>query len=128
MNDDLLLDTHMLLWLVRGDQRAAWLQPFVDDDACTVSVSSIVLTEIAVKSTIGKLPDDVAVIRARCRDLGMLELAFNANHVESLAQLPLVHRDPFDRMLIAQALAEDLAIATADQAFAGYDGLRIHAA
>lgn len=125
MSDDVLLDTNMLLWLVRGDERAAWIREYVEDDSSTVTVSSVALSEIAIKASIGKLRDDVDRIRASANDLGMLELAFDANHVSALARLPLHHRDPFDRMLIAQALAEDLTLATTDRDFTSYDGLRL---
>ena len=128
MSVDLLLDTNQLLWLVRGDERIAWLRDVVEDSASTVTVSSVALSEIAVKHAIGKLPDDVAKVRAAARRLGVLELDFTANHAEQLAEMPLHHRDPFDRMLIAQALSQDYVIATSDREFAQYEGLRIHGA
>lgn len=125
MSQDLLLDTNILLWIVRGDRRVKPIREFVEDAASTVTVSSVALTEVAIKHSVGKLPDDVARLRQAALDLGMLELAFDANHVEQLAQLPMHHRDPFDRMLIAQALAEDYTIATSDRTFRKYAGLRL---
>lgn len=125
MSVDVLLDTNMLLWLARGDERARWLGPIIDADDCTVTISAASLTEVAIKRSIGKLPDDVAQLRAMGRTLGCLELDFGANHAERLGLMPLHHRDPFDRMLIAQAMVEHLAVATSDRSFAQYDGVRV---
>ena len=127
MSTDLLLDTHALLWIIADDPR---LEPLLgdalDDDAATVSVSTISYLEITIKQSIGKLDVDVSKVRRHVRTAGLLELDVIGSHAEALAQLPLHHRDPFDRTLIAQALAEDMAIATADSEFLDYEGLRIH--
>lgn len=125
MSADVLLDTHMLLWLTRGDERAAWVRPLIEDAASTVSISAVSLTEIAVKASTGKLPERVDKVRAAGRIVGLLELPFTAAHAEVLAGLPLRHRDPFDRMLIAQAISEGLTVLTADRSFHEYDGLVI---
>lgn len=127
MSADLLLDTHALLWLVLDDPRAyPLLGDVLDDDASTVSVSAATYMEIAIKQSIGKLDVGPASVRRRARQAGLLELDVTSDHAESLGQLPFHHRDPFDRILIAQAMAEEMAIATADRRFAAYDGLRIH--
>jgi PIN domain nuclease of toxin-antitoxin system len=128
MSVDLLIDTHALIWYALGDER--WTQlagPVLEDDASTVSISSISWSEIAIKRALGRLDMDIPRVRAATQRSGFLELDFTADHAESLALLPMHHRDPFDRMLIAQALAEEMAIATVDRAFAAYDGLQLHA-
>jgi PIN domain nuclease of toxin-antitoxin system len=129
MSVDLLLDTHALLWLVADDPRhRELLGDVLDQPSSTVSVSAASYMEIAIKTTIGKLEIDLAKLRKRVMASGVLELNVQPGHAEALAQLPLHHRDPFDRMLIAQALAEELAIATVDAEFAKYEGLSIHGA
>ena len=122
----MLLDTHMVLWLMRGDSRAEHLVPILDDDASTFTISAVSLTEIAIKHSLRRLPETVRAVRAAAREFRFLELAFDGNHAESLEALEPHHRDPFDRMLIAQALSEDYVIATTDRQFAQYEGLRIH--
>jgi PIN domain nuclease of toxin-antitoxin system len=125
MSVDLLLDTHALIWLAVGDPRASALVKVVDDPACTVSVSTASWLEIAIKSSLGKLEPGVAATRRSMQRLPVLDLAISANHAEALEALPRHHGDPFDRILIAQALAEDMMIATVDPAFAAYEGLSL---
>jgi PIN domain nuclease of toxin-antitoxin system len=125
MSMDLLLDTDMLLWLVRGDQRAEPAVLASEDDASTVTISAVSYVEVAVKHAIGKLPDRVVDVRRAANSIGVLELPFTASHAEMMATLPLHHRDPFDRMLIAQALSEDYVLVSSDRAFAPYDGLQL---
>jgi PIN domain nuclease of toxin-antitoxin system len=129
MSVDLLLDTHALLWLVADDPRHRdLLGDVLEQPASTVTVSAASYMEIAIRNTIGKLDIDIAKLRKRVMASGALELNVQPGHAEALAQLPLHHRDPFDRMLIAQALAEELTIVSVDTEFAKYEGLRIHGA
>ena len=88
--------------------------------ASEVYVSAVSAVEIAVKAAVGKLrtPDDLA---ERIVDKAMIELPLTVRHGLALRDLPLYHRDPFDRMLIAQARCEGLTIVTSDRAFAAYD-------
>jgi PIN domain nuclease of toxin-antitoxin system len=125
MSVDLLLDTHMLLWLVRGDARAVHLVPILEDDSSTVSVSAMSIAEIAIKHALGKLPDEPAATRRAASEHNLLELPFTGSHAEQMALLPSHHRDPFDRMIIAQALSEEMAIATSDTVFATYEGVTV---
>lgn len=125
MSNDLLLDTHVVIWLVDGDERGRPLLPVIDDPASTVTVSAVTWFEIAVKRSVGKLSSTVAATVEELAGLGILELAITANHAEQLERLPLHHRDPFDRMLIAQALAEDMTIVSADRSFGLYDDVKV---
>jgi PIN domain nuclease of toxin-antitoxin system len=120
----ILLDTHMLIWWLDDDPalpdstRAA-----IADPAADVVVSSISLAEISVKRTVGKLrapwiPDELLT------ESGLSVLPFTSDHARRLLDLPLHHRDPFDRMLIAQAIHEGMAFATADAQARAY-GIRI---
>lgn len=109
-----LIDTHVLLWWLADDAALSELhRDTVANPDHDVLVSAITMAEISLKSSLGKLvlPDgfDDAVLNA-----GFEELPFTAAHSIALRQLPWHHRDPFDRMLLAQARTEGLVFATAD--------------
>jgi PIN domain nuclease of toxin-antitoxin system len=116
----MLVDAHALLWFVAGDSRRIGkaLRALIEAEATTVSAAS--LWVIAIKARLGKLdaPDDLP---RRVEQLGFDLLAITAEHAWQVRQLPLHHRDPFDRLLIAQAQVERLPIVTADPAFSAYD-------
>jgi len=116
----LLLDTHVLLWRMRG-------RPTLSDDAETairsadeLLVSAISFVEIGVKVAVGKLRLPSGV-REYVLDSGARILGVAPEHGLEIASLPLHHRDPFDRLLIAQARCEGLTIITADERFGTYD-------
>jgi len=125
----LLLDTHALIWLVVGDPRLSpdALAAIQRDDARNwLSVAT--LWEIAIKQSLGKLvlgDDAIArlVVRADADGIQLLPIA--AAHCQRIVQLPSHHRDPFDRMLVAQAQEEGLSIVSADPALDAYDIKRI---
>lgn len=126
MSIDVLLDTHVVLWFFAGSTRMSdAISSIVDDDASTVTVSEVSFVEVAIKRSLGKLDVDVAELRRHVRAHGMLELPIGVGHADSLQELPLHHRDPFDRILIAQALAEEMTIVTVDRDFAAYEGLSL---
>ena len=118
---NLLLDTHVLLWWLGDDSRLGGrARELIADPANTVYLSAVVMWEIRIKQGIGKLEvpvDFPAVVMAQ----GFTELAVTIEHTESLAGLPMNHRDPFDRMLVAQARAENLAVISGDEIFGTYD-------
>ena len=117
----LLLDTHTLLWWLDGGRKlSAHARTLIADPENEVYVSAVTAWEIVVKKAIGKLvaPDNLEeeVIR---HQFDRLSISFA--HVSELQKLPTIHRDPFDRMLIAQARAEVLTIVTKDPNFPKYD-------
>jgi PIN domain nuclease of toxin-antitoxin system len=117
----LLLDTHALLWWLTDDPalgEKARVQIGEPENTILVSVAS--LWEIAVKQGIGKISADIVEIEKAIAAQGMLRLGIDADHLVELVSLPPIHRDPFDRMLIAQARAEDVPLMTADAHIAGY--------
>ena len=116
----LLLDTNVLLWVAAGDARVAGLQERIVDPDNEVFVSAASFWEVAIKTGIGKLNVDVSALRQAARDSGYLELPILGAHTEHLAKLPHLHKDPFDRMLVAQANAEPMRLLTSDQLLAGY--------
>jgi len=117
----LLLDTHIYLWALSEPNRLSQKQVIaMEDPTNTVYVSSISITEIAIKASLGKLelvfdPLDAA------EKSGFEMLDFSAKDALLLKDLPFHHRDPFDRMLIAQAISRKLIIATQDSIIGQYD-------
>lgn len=118
----LLLDTNVMLWALAGLRRVEHLQPRLVDDDNDVYASVASFWEVAIKAGIGKLDVDVATLRQAARDSGWIELPVLGPHTEQLAKLPLLHRDPFDRILVAQAHAEPMRLLTSDSLLAGYGG------
>jgi PIN domain nuclease of toxin-antitoxin system len=88
-------------------------------------LSSISVSEIAVKSTLGKLRISAEDTRQALQDLNIRILPFTADHAFRLFGLPAHHRDPFDRQIIAQALFEEIPVVTSDEKFHAYKGLRV---
>ena len=125
----LLLDTHTLLWWLDGDaQLSAPAREAIADDANDVFVSAVSAWEIATKHRLGKLPGAAAVaadVAGAAATQGFLELPITLRHGEKAGALPGTHRDPFDRMLIAQAMLEDVAIVSNDQAFDSFPVRRL---
>lgn len=121
----LLLDTHVLLWWLGDDRRlGAGHRELIADAGNTVLVSAMAVAEIAIKVSLGKLdaPDDLL---PTLDEGGFEHLPFGASHADALRTLPWHHHDPFDRMLIAQAITEQLTVLTVDPHFAAYDVARI---
>lgn len=120
-----LLDTHILLWAAAGSDRlTSAARRLIGDPANTLVFSAASLWEIAIKSGLGR--DDVQVdakrLRTGLRDNGYVELPVTGAHAAAVADLPPLHRDPFDRLLIAQARIEGLELVTADRIVAQYGG------
>lgn len=116
----LLLDTNVLLWTLAGDPRVQHLQDRIVDDDNEIYVSAASYWEVAIKAGIGKLEVDISTLRQAARESGFLELPVLGAHTEQLAKLPAIHKDPFDRMLVAQAHAEPMRLLTADRLLASY--------
>jgi PIN domain nuclease of toxin-antitoxin system len=104
----LLLDTGVLLWLMEGNPRLDEKAHELIDNAIEVYFSSASIWEIAVKARLGKIEVDAKELVEQAREAGLIELPVTARHTVAAAQLPLLHRDPFDRLLVAQALVEPL--------------------
>ncbi len=116
----LLLDTHLLLWwLEDSPSLSAQAREVIGNSENTVFVSAVSLWEIRLKQSLGKLrlPDDF-MERLAAESFESLPLAGSQTRQVSL--LPWLHRDPFDRMLVAQAQVEKLVLLTADEALAAY--------
>ncbi len=120
----LLLDTHSFLWFISGDsQLSNKARSLIEDPVNDRFVSAISLWEIAIKIGIGKLqlsePFGVLIHR-ELHTNAMSILPVTLDHLARLLELPLHHRDPFDRLLAAQALAEQAALVSLDRALDAY--------
>ena len=116
-----LLDTHPLLWVLADDERLpAWLRKDVEIDPSSFGVSDASMWEIAIKRSTGKLrtPGDLPQIVA---DLGFHMVEITRPQVWAVRELPFHHRDPFDRLLVAQARDLGVPIVSADEALSGYE-------
>jgi PIN domain nuclease of toxin-antitoxin system len=117
----LLPDTHAALWLLGGDERLSRrAERLLKDASNEVLLSAAVVWEVAVKRSLGKLdaPDGFADLLL---DAGAEPLAVSLEHAEAVAELPWHHRDPFDRMLVAQADLEQAVLVTGDARLGAYD-------
>jgi PIN domain nuclease of toxin-antitoxin system len=120
----LILDTHALLWWLDGNRRlSAKVRALVADEANEILVSAASAWEICTKARLGKLPGALAVAAdvSKCvSDQGFSTLPISLLHAQRAGSLPGPHRDPFDRVLIAQSQIEVMPIATLDVIFESY--------
>lgn len=116
----LLLDTHVVLWQLSGERELSTSALEAIEAADDLLFSVVSFAEIGLKVAVGKLavPDDLGT---RIEESGVRTLGLTAHHGLAVADLPAHHRDPFDRLLIAQARAELLSVVTADSRFSAYD-------
>ena len=125
----LLLDTHLLLWAAGQPERlSATARSLIEDEGNMLLFSAVSLWEVAIKSDLGR-PDfrvDPRLLRRALVDNGYIELPITHPHVLSLGGLAPIHRDPFDRMLVAQSMSEGIALVTTDPVVARYEGLVKH--
>ncbi len=116
----LLVDTHLVLWAAAGSRR---LPPearrLLEDPANEVFYSAASLWEIAIKAALRRTVD-LALLRPALTTMDFVELPVSGVHTERLTSLPQIHKDPFDRMLVAQSLSESLVLLSNDKALAAY--------
>jgi PIN domain nuclease of toxin-antitoxin system len=121
----LLLDTQLLLWAAGQPERlSARARKLLDDPRNDLLFSAASLWEIAIKSTLGREDFQVEprLLRRGLLDNGYVELPVTSEHAVGIDALPLHHKDPFDRLLLAQALVEGVVLLTADAQLARYGG------
>jgi PIN domain nuclease of toxin-antitoxin system len=116
----LLLDTHVVLWWLADDPELPEEIKDRLDHEPDVRVSAATIWEIAIKQALGKISAP-ADLPDRVGNSGFRELPIDFTHAVAAGRLPLIHRDPFDRMLVAQARCEDLTLVTRDSYCQQYD-------
>jgi PIN domain nuclease of toxin-antitoxin system len=121
----LLLDTHILLWTIAASRRlSAAARALIGEPGNEPTFSSVSLWEVAIKAGRGRddFRIDVSSLRRGLFNNGYAELPVTGEHAVALGGLPAIHGDPFDRMLVAQAIVEGLTLVTSDPAVAKYPG------
>ena len=125
----LLLDTHTFLWWLAGDEAlSSKSREGIETEAEAVFVSAASVWEISTKHRLGKLPGASAIVGAMAETIesqGFMGLAIGVRHGQAAGALPGPHRDPFDRMLIAQAILDDLVLVSNERAFDAYGVRRL---
>ncbi len=119
----ILLDTHVFLWWLQDHPNLSEAARSRIIAATDVYVSSASIWEASIKAGIGKLDVDIDQLVAEIDNSGFRELPVSARHAAMVTRLPDIHRDPFDRILVAQALCEPLRLLTADSLLSGYSEL-----
>lgn len=115
----ILLDTHLLLWALASPAKLSAASR-KQIEAAEVYVSAASIWEISSKTSIGKLEADPAEVLAAVAPAGFSMLSITGEHAAKVVELPPLHKDPFDRMLIAQALIEPMILLTNDEGLRGY--------
>lgn len=125
----LLLDTHLLLWAAKSDLRSTdglsvEAATLIDDPANALFFSAASIWEITIKNSLGRedFKVDLHLLLRGLLDNGYLEIAINSVHSLAVGNLPSLHKDPFDRLLIAQATVEGITLLTFDPLVATYPG------
>ena len=121
----LLADTHVLLWSANEpDKLSKNAQALLEDNENEILFSAVSIWEVAIKAGQNRagFRADAGILRRGLIDNGYLELPVTGRHAVALAGLPPLHRDPFDRMLVAQALVEGITLLTSDPTVARYPG------
>lgn len=119
----LLLDTHIFLWCVQNNRRLSKAVQSQIQDADEVYVSSASIWEASIKIGLKKLHVDIDLLIGAITESGFLELPITALHAAAICRLDPIHKDPFDRLLIAQAISEPLIFLTADALLKDYSDL-----
>jgi len=118
-----LLDTHLVLWASgQSDRLPRVVRELLDDSSNTFVFSVASIWETAIKHALKRADfvDDPVSVRNSLFDVGYVELPIIGAHAAAVANLPLIHRDPFDRLLVAQAMVEGITLLTADPVLARY--------
>jgi PIN domain nuclease of toxin-antitoxin system len=122
----LLLDTATFIYAVEAPERLSRRAISALQNAENIlELSVISITEIAIKSVLDRLKLSADTTRQSIQDLDIRILSYTSEHALRLVEVPLHHRDPFDRQIIAQALSEKVAVVTPDEKFRLYDGLKV---
>ena len=120
-----LLDTHIFLWwLSEPNKLSAKIYEIISNPKNQIYISSATIWEIAIKEALGKLQVDADMNKA-IEECGFIELKISAICANATKKLPFIHKDPFDRMLIAQAIENNMILISVDGFIAQYEGVSV---
>jgi PIN domain nuclease of toxin-antitoxin system len=118
-----LIDTNILLWYFRGSERVDSIKELIGSEVVNVYFSSVSLWEIAIKVRNGKLKLDLNELYAFTKKYDFIELPLTGDCLNLYMELPLIHKDPFDHILLAQAITYPMRLITGDSLLADYSSL-----
>ena len=120
----LLLDTHLLLWAAAGEGLPRRAVALLEDPETSPLFSAASIWEVAIKAALGRqdFRADPHLLRRGLLDNGYIELPVTSAHAAATVQMPPIHNDPFDRMLVTQAVMEGVVLLTCDAVVASYPG------
>lgn len=125
----LLLDTHIMLWYIAADAKLPdAMKTAIETEKDTVSLSVASSWEVLIKHQLGKLPlpaSPIAFLKEQCDKHRIQWIDIELDAMEKLATLPMLHRDPFDRIIMAQSMQYHCQLMTVDPIFLKYPGIRI---
>ncbi len=110
----ILLDTQVFLWFLADSPKLSQVARKIVAEASEACISAATIWEVAIKFALGKLAVPPELVASQIGSNGFIELPIRARHALEVARLPVYHRDPFDRLLVAQAISEPLVLVTAD--------------
>ncbi len=119
----LLLDTHIVIWALSEPDKLSKKAKTVIQEAEQLFVSSASIWEMSIKSSMGKLEVNLDELTAELVNMGVIELPISWEHSKQVRELPHHHRDPFDRLIVSQAICEPLILLTHDEILAKYTDL-----
>jgi len=118
-----LLDTNVFLWYFWGTKRIDSIKQLIEADETDVFISSISFWEIAIKVRNGKLEVDLEELHSHAEEHAFIELPVTSKYMKAYLELPDLHKDPFDHMLLAQAIYSPMRLITGDSFLAEYSSL-----
>jgi len=118
-----LLDTNIFLWYFWGKDRVNSIKELIKSEESEIFISTVSLWEIAIKIRIGKLNVNLDELRSFAKKHAFLELSIDGNNIKAYLDLPNIHKDPFDHMLLAQAITCPMRFITSDAQLADYSSL-----
>lgn len=117
----ILLDTHILLWWAAGDKRLSKVaRRIIEKEENLIFVSAASFWELAIKKSLGRLEIDLEELRTVALEAGFMPISINIDQAIELLNLPLIHNDPFDRILLAQCLKNGLHLLSHDEQIRSY--------
>ena len=120
---NLLLDTNVFLWYFWGSGRITSIKSLIESEVTNVYISTVSWWEITIKLRAGKLNLNLEELRLHSEKYAFLELPINNQYIKTCLDLPAIHKDPFDHMLLAQAIHSPMRLITGDPILAEYSSL-----